>query len=236
MVKPRINHCIAAILVALLWLASPLAAASNEQDTFNSARAAYKARDERALALYSERLKAQKYVLAPYLDSWRLLLRLEKAEPDEVRAFLSSYADYPFAERIRSEWLKVLGKQQAWPLFFAEHSKLEKEDAAVSCYAALGRFAQGDVNALQEGNELWLVDVDQPSTCDGLFRVMRDNGVLVEEDVWARMRLALQANRVSVARAVSRYLADPPDAAWLKMFDRVYENPQRSLEKGVLTT
>lgn len=236
MVKPRMNQCIAAVFAALFWLVSGLAAASNEQDTFNSARAAYKARDERALALYSERLQTQNYVLAPYLDYWRLLLRLEKAEPAEVRAFLSSYSDYPFAERIRTEWLKVLGKQQAWPLFFAERSKLEKEEAAVSCYAALGHFAQGDVNALQEGNELWLVGVDQPSTCDGLFRVMRDNGVLVEEDVWARMRLALQANRVSVARAVSRYLAEPPDAAWIKMFDRVYENPQRILEKGVLTT
>jgi soluble lytic murein transglycosylase len=236
MVKPRVKYSLAAVFSVLFCLASGPAAATSAQDTFNTARAAYKARDEKALALYSERLQSQNYVLAPYLEYWRLLLRLEKADPDEVHAFLSKYADYPFAERVRAEWLKVLGKRQAWPQFFQEYVKLDKEDAAVACYATLGRFAQGDVNALQDGNVLWMVGIDQPSTCDGLFRVMRDNGVLAEVDVWARMRLALQANRVSVARAVSRYLDDPPDAAWLKLFDRVYENPQRSLEKGILTT
>ena len=235
MFKPPVKPLAVVLLTSVFWLASTPVSASEEQDTFNAARVAYKVRDEKALTVYADRLQAQNYVLAPYLDYWRLLLRLEKAEPAEVQAFLSRYADYPFAERMRTEWLKILGKQQAWPLFFAEHPKLEIEDVSVACYAALGRFARGDAAALQDARPLWLVGVDQPSNCDELFSAMRDSGVIADEDVWARMRLALQANHVSVARAVSRYLAEPPDAARLKLFDRAYENPQRALERGSLS-
>jgi len=235
MVKTLVKPLTVVFLTSMLWLASSPVSATEEQDTFSAARAAYKARDEKALTVYADRLQAQNYVLAPYLDYWRLLLQLEKTEPAEVQAFLSKYADYPFAERLRTEWLKILGKQQAWPLFFAEQPKLENEDVSVACYAALGRFARGDAAALQDAKTLWLVSVDQPSNCDGLFSVMRDNGIIADEDVWVRMRMALQANRVSVARAVSRYLAEPPDAAHLKLFDRTYENPQRALGKGSLS-
>ena len=209
--------------------------ASSEQDAFTAARAAYKARDERALGIYSERLQAQGYVLAPYLEYWRLLLRLEKTDADEVQAFLTRYADYPFSERVRVEWLKQLGKRQMWTPFFEEYPKLQKDDDAVSCYAATGRYQRGESDALQQAKPLWFTGDDQPSNCDALFQTMRDNGVLNEEDVWSRMRLAFHDNRASVARVIARYLDTPPDAARLKLYDRVYENPQKALEKKLVS-
>lgn len=237
MLEILVRRCVTVPLIGVLGLVVGVpAGAGVEQDTFNTARAAYKSRDEKNLTVYAERLQAQGYILAPYPDYWRMLLRLEKADPAEVQEFLARYADYPFAARVRTEWLKVLGKQQAWPLFFAEFPKLEKDDAAVSCYAALGRFAQGDINALESAKALWQVAADQPANCDKLFSAMQDNGVIADTDVWARMRMALQANRISVARAISRYFSVPPDAAQLKLYDRVYDNPQRMLEKGMLST
>lgn len=220
-----------AVFAGFLWSVSLSVFALSEQDSFTAARAAYKARDEKALNLYAERLQLQNYVLAPYLEYWKLLLRLEKADTDEVRAFLAQYADYPFAERVRVEWLKQMGKRQQWATFFEEYPRLQKDDTAVSCYAATGRYQQGDDNALQQAKPLWFSGEDQPSNCDPLFQSMRDNGVLSEEDVWARMRLAFQDNRASVAKVVARYLDSPPDAARLKLYDRVYENPQKILEK-----
>lgn len=236
MVESVVKRFAAVVLAGVLGLAVLQAHATPEQDTFNAARAAYKARDEKALTAYADRLRSQNYLLAPYLDYWLMLLQLDKADAATVQAFLTRYADYPFADRVRAEWLKILGRQQAWPLFFDELPKLGKGDPAVSCYAALGRFAQGETGALEMAKPLWMVSIDQPSNCDQLFVVMRDNGALPEADVWARMRLAFQANRISVAKSAARYLPNPPDVAWQKLFDRVYDNPQRALEKRQIST
>lgn len=234
--KTLLKRFTCAVLAGFLWSVSLSAFALSEQDSFAAARTAYKARDEKALSLYAERLQAQNYVLAPYLEYWRLLLRMDKAEPAEVQNFLSQYAEYPFSERMRVEWLKQLGKRQQWALFFEEYPRLQKDDPSVSCYAAVGRYQQGDADALQQAKPLWFSGEDQPSNCDSLFQAMRDNGVLADEDVWARMRLAFQGNRASVAKAIARYLDTPPDATRLKLFDRAYESPQKVLEKKLIGT
>lgn len=224
-------RCLTPVLAVLLGFVVPQSEAASDQDTFIAARAAYKLRDDGALTAYAMQLRAGNYVLAPYLDYWSLLLKLEKADNEEVQAFLRQYADYPFAERIRSEWLKVLGKRQQWKAFVDAYVPSEKEDVAVSCYAAQARYMQGQSTALPDAGALWLTSADQPATCDALFELMKRNGVLTDDDVWARMRLAFQANRVTVARAVARYLSEPVEAGRLKLYDKVYENPQRMLEK-----
>ncbi len=224
-------RCIAPILAVSFSFSVPETACASAQDTFTAARAAYKARDDKVLAGYADQLRADHYVLAPYLDYWRLLLNLEKAEPAEVQAFLARYAEYPFAERLRSEWLKVLGKRQQWGLFFEFYTPVEKEEVSVTCYALQGRYLQGQSSILADARSLWLTGADQPSACDALFEMMKNNAVLDEEDVWGRMRLVFQANRVTVARTVTRYLSEVIDANRLKQFDKAYENPQRMLEK-----
>lgn len=224
-------RCFAPFLAVSISFFVPEIACASPQDVFSAARSAYKARDDKALAGYAAQLQADNYVLAPYLDYWRLLLKLEKVDASEVQTFLTRYADYPFAERLRGEWLKVLGKRQQWNPFFEFYSQPEKEDVSVACYAAQGRHLQGQPNALADAKGLWLIGADQPASCDALFELMKNNGVLNEEDVWARMRLAFQANRITVARTVTRYLSENIDASRLKQFDKVYENPQRMLEK-----
>jgi soluble lytic murein transglycosylase len=223
-----------AFTAGALALASLSAQATAEQDLFNAARAAYKVRDDKALAQYDERLQAQNYILAPYLDYWLMLLHLDKANPDDVQAFLSKYTDYPFADRVRTEWLKNLGRQQSWKQFFDELPNLKRDDPSVSCYAAYGRYVQGETGALEIAKPLWMVSVDQPTNCDKLYAAMKDNGALSDVDIWARMRLAFQANRMTVAKSASHYLSESPSAAMLKLYDKVYENPQRALEKNTI--
>lgn len=209
-------------------------AVADEAALFDDAYAAYKNRDTRTLAAIAPRL--QNYPLAPYLDYWQSLLKLEELEADAVRAQLERHADFPFSQRLRAEWLKTLGKQQKWDLLLAESAKLESEDAAVACYATLARLeAENDgqirLEILREAKPVWMSGSDRPSACDDLFAAMQKRGVISEADVWARMRLAFRINQASVARAVSRYLSTPPTAKQLKLFDRVYENPQNTLEK-----
>ncbi|OIQ86647.1 soluble lytic murein transglycosylase precursor [mine drainage metagenome] len=208
--------------------------ADTPQDTFLAARDAYKASDERALATYSARLQAENYALAPYLEYWRMLLRLEQADIPEVRDFLTRYADFPFSERVRVEWLKKLGKREDWDTFFDELPRSSTEDAAVSCYAISGRAAQGDAAALEQGRPLWLTGLEQPANCDDLFDRMVKAGVLTQDDLWTRFRMAMGQGKPSVAKAVLLRLPEI-DAVHLKQLDRVYENPQRALEKKTVS-
>src|SRR6185436_16480802 len=74
-------------------------------------------------------IKLQKYsvlptghVLAPYPEYWRLKLRLEDMPNDEVRGFLERQAGTYLADRLRADWLKVLGKRADWQAFDRELS------------------------------------------------------------------------------------------------------------------
>ena len=214
---------VALLLCRPVWADTP-------QDAFVAARDAYKARDERALANYSSRLQAENYVLAPYVEYWRMLLRLEQADTSDVRDFLVRYADLPFSERVRVEWLKKLGKREDWATFFDELPRITTDDAAVACYASYGRIVQGDENAMEQARPLWFSATEQPANCDVLFDRMVRAGVLTHEDLWSRFRMAMEQGKLSVAKAVLQRLPQI-DAASLKLLDKVNENPQRALEK-----
>ena len=105
------------VLLSCVMFSAPVLAMS-DQALFQHARESYNAKNETALAEDVAELNQQQYLLAPYADYWLMLLRLDVAEHDELQNFLSKYGNYPFAERLRGEWLKKLGKQQDWQVFF----------------------------------------------------------------------------------------------------------------------
>ncbi len=217
------------LLASLIFLAGQCFA---DDTLIDDAYTAYKNRDDKALAGYVSQMQGQP--LAAYPEYWRLLLTLDQTDSATIDAFLARYSDTPFAEKLRQEWLKSLGKQQNWTQYMAELPKLTLMDTANSCYAALAQA--GDKAALQNAKPLWLNANDLPTNCDDLFDVMQGKGVIKDSDVWARLRLIFQANHISVAKSAASYLSKPPNTAALKLFDRVYEDPQRMLEKKNITT
>lgn len=203
--------------------------ALSDEALFQHARESYAAKNEIALAEDASQLKTQQYLLAGYADYWLMLLRLEQAESSEVTDFLSRYADMPFADRLRGEWLKKLGKQQSWPLFFEHYANFQREDVAVQCYALLGHVQLGDDDVTTQAKALWLTTADLPSNCNQLFDVMQKTGALSTDDIWARLRLALQDGKVSLAKSITARLPDF-DAANLKLLDRANQSPQLLLD------
>ncbi|MGZ8261439.1 MAG: transglycosylase SLT domain-containing protein, partial [Methylotenera sp.] len=164
-----------------------------------------------------------------YADYWLMSLRLEQAENSEVTDFLTRYADMPFADRLRGEWLKKLGKQENWPLFFEEHANFQREDVAVQCYALLGHAQLGDDDITAQAQTLWLTTADLPSNCNQLFDVMQKTGALSTDDIWARFRLALQDGKLSLAKSIIARLPGF-DAASLSLLDRANQTPQLLLD------
>lgn len=208
---------------------SSQAFALSDEALFQHARESYAAKDEIALAEDASQLKTQQYLLAGYADYWLMLLRLEQAENSEVTDFLIRHADMPFADRLRGEWLKKLGKQENWPLFFEEHANFQREDVAVQCYALLGHAQLGDDDIAAQAQTLWLTTADLPSNCNQLFDVMQKTGALSTDDIWARFRLALQDGKLSLAKSITARLPGF-DAASLSLLDRANQAPQLLLE------
>jgi soluble lytic murein transglycosylase len=212
----------------------PAAQAASNEELFNDARIAYKNRDDLSLERDLQQMQAQDYLLAPYADYWLMLLRLNQSDTQTVRNFLAQYADMPFADRVRGEWLKGLAKRQEWTTFFDELPALKRDDAGVSCYALEGRAIRGDSDALAEGRILWMSTAEQPANCLALYDRMQKNGALSNDLIWEKFRLLLADNKVSPAKLVAQRISTM-DAAALKLLDKTYQNPQQALEKKTLS-
>ena len=217
--------------ILMIWLAAcALLPASvhalSDQALFQHARESYAAKNEIALAQDLEDLNKQEYILAPYADYWLMLLRLDKADAAEVESFLSRNGDLPFAERLRGEWLKKLGKQQDWQLFFEHYPHYKRDDVAVQCYAMFGKFqAEGAGEALiEQTKKLWMTTVDLPSTCTPLFDAMLKQGVMSADDQWARLRMALQYGKLGLAKSIAGKMANF-DTKHIKLMEVANQTP-----------
>ena len=182
-------------ILLLATLANTSFAATGDEE-FLLARAAYNQKNAIALSEYTQQLQYQQYILAPYAEYWLMLLSLNEADNQTVVDFINTYSEYPFADKLRGEYLKKLAKAQDWSGFSAELPNYTQEDAAVACYAAESNAVFGDATTLQAAKPLWLQAKEQPSNCNNLYDRMQVASVLSEEDIWARFRLAAAENRV----------------------------------------
>jgi soluble lytic murein transglycosylase len=204
-----------------------LSAEAGQDDDFIAARNAFQAGDRARLARVAPGL--QGYVLEPYVAYWQVKLDLDRTSAEEVQAFLKRYENSVVAERMRADWLKVLATRANWALFNAEYPLLQSPDAETICYSAQARMAFGDLSGLAAVKPLWTSGRDQPAACTPMFEAMLAGGQITTQDVWARMRLALEAGQVGLAKKLATYLppADSPDP---KALDAAADNPRRFLE------
>lgn len=233
-IQPHIRHyrflTIAIVSLLMMLMVKPVHALS-DQALFLHARQAYDKQNEIALSEDVTQLKLNESVLAPYADYWLMLLRLSQADDDEVNRFLIQYEDTSFADRVRGEWLKKLGKAQQWTAFFTQYAHYQRVDTTVLCYGLQGNLA------LNQGTEtsdkikaLWLTSQDLPSSCSPLFDYLFKTGALTKQDVLARLRLALHDNKVKLAKSLALKLPNV-SASDTAFIDRAFQSPQQVLTK-----
>jgi len=199
---------------------------------FLAARDAFRAGNAVRFERIAEHLKNSP--LEPYLAYYRLRLQLETADASAVHAFLARTDDTPVIDRLRGEWLRLLGKRKQWDAFMAEYPHLLNEDAELGCYALQARSRIQESEALQNARKLWLsASDDLPDSCSPLFDTALAAGVINADDVWLRARLALEAGNVSLAKQLSAKL---PLERRLPAADlsAAASNPQRYLAKAKL--
>jgi len=172
------------------------------------------------------------HVLAPYVEYWRLMLATG-SEDGRIADFLARYPGSRLAESLRSDWLKSLGAREAWPAYLAEYPRLAKPDTALQCYAYRAEWAQGNRSHEREAVSLWFTGRDMPSACTPLFTQLLETGLINEEDIWRRFRLALEAGNPNVAKVVANTLAEAQRPSSV-LLDQAARDPARVLNAATL--
>jgi soluble lytic murein transglycosylase len=212
---------------ALLACAGSAQAASQDDD-FLAAREAFRAGDAAKLERYAKSLSS--YPLEPYLTYWRFRLRLDEQTPEAVRAMLERLHDGPVVNSLRTDWLKQLANRQQWDLFDAEYPLLEGSDTELLCYSLQSRLRVDGAEPLSYARTLWFSGRDQPESCTALFDALAVTKQLGAEEVWTRIRLALEAGNTGVARRAAEYLS-VKDFAEMQAWPSIAVNPQAYLER-----
>ncbi|MFN3397525.1 MAG: transglycosylase SLT domain-containing protein [Sulfurimicrobium sp.] len=222
------------VLVFSLLLLSQAGAASRDDD-FLAARDAFRAGDAIRLNALAKRLTDS--VLAPYLAYYQLQLRIRDASEEEVRGFIAKNADSPLSDRLRADWLRILGQQQNWTLFEMEYPALvNNDDVELACFALQAGLQRGDDAAVREARRKWLSGGELPPSCKPVFDALFAAGRLDVEDIWARIRLALEMGNIGVARQIITDYLPEKQRAGLKKLERVADNPQQFLDSGAVDT
>ena len=194
----------------LLAHAAGLPASADER--FLAARDAARAGDRAKLERIAPELAG--YELEAYVDYWRLLLDLPTADPATIKDFLARHEKGYLAEKLRSDWLKQLGRKELWEAFDAEYPALLQPDQELACWSLQSRRAGGDTRVYEEAMPLWLNLIEPPSSCYPVLEGLIIEKRVLADQVWARIRRQFEANKLAAARYTMNYLpsSQTPDA------------------------
>jgi soluble lytic murein transglycosylase len=146
------------------------------------------------------------YPLYPYLDFQDHRRRLHQLTPTEVTAFRERWKDTPLAARLYDEWMDDLAHRGAWDLFLQNYEPTSNAERQCDYLRALDRSGDHDA-AMAQVEPLWMVGTPQPKTCDALFAVWIERGLVTNRLVWDRLSLALQARSWDLARYLAGLLS-----------------------------
>ena len=143
------------------------------------------------------------HALEPWAAYWELRARLGEASAQEVQDFIVRYAGSYQEDRLRNDWLLLLGQRRDWAGFAAEHPNYRmNDDREVRCYALLIDHLKNpalDARLSDEVRKNWYAQRDADDGCNAAAERLVGAKNLSPLDVWQKARLALEANRPRAA-------------------------------------
>jgi len=189
---------------SFLLITRAMAAPIVADDRFLAARDAVRVGDRAKFERLSPEL--QGHDLLAYVEYWRILMDIKTADWSTVKAFLVRYENSYLAEKLRSDWLKQMAKQQRWADFDAEFPSMLQPDQELSCFALQSRRLRGDVTMLDAAMPLWLTLIEPPEACYPVLEALILEKRVLADAVWARIRRQFEANKLAAARYSMNYL------------------------------
>lgn len=214
-------------LLGLILIAAAGTLSANQDSDFLAAREAFQSGNAKRLNEHAARL--QRHVLWPHVEFYQLRMMLHTTGTGNIRSFLARYDGDLVADRLRTDWLKALGKTRQWQLFEAEYPAAVNIDTELLCYFYQYRLSVNDTTILADAKPLWFTSSNQPDSCTPIFQTLIASKQISIKDIWSRIRLALEEDQTSVALNVNRYLP-PGNALNGNDLNTAAKNPQRYLE------
>ena len=170
----------------------------------------------------------QDYPIPSYVAYYRLKSNLRNATDAEIEGFLSHYDGTAIADRLRNDWLLLLGERQDWTLFDREYPKfVVDDDVQVKCYALMSKVAKG-TNVVAEAKELLGLNMKKAGDAAySLLSAMAQQNQLSIDDAWYFSRLAAATKQPNLASRIATLAGGSQDAV-----TRALNNPEAFLSKG----
>ncbi len=178
--------------------------------------------------------QARGHVLEPWAAYWELKARLDEASSSEVQDFLGRFAGSYQEDRLRNDWLLLLGQRRDWSGFAAEYPRFRMgDDRDVRCYALLVEHLKNpgaDARLAEEVRKIWLSQREASDACSAAASRLIGGKGLPTHDAWIKARLATEANRPRAAREAVEIVA--PEA--LPLLAELNSSPVRFLSSKML--
>ncbi len=178
---------------------------------------------------------ARGHVLEPWAAYWELRARLNEATQDEVQAFLTRWAGTYQEDRLRNDWLRLLGQRRDWSNFDAMYPAFRMgDDRELRCYAAVIDLAKGGerealANTVKSN---WYAQRDSEDGCNLAASELFSAGGLQADDIWRRARQTMEAGRPRAARAAVEVVAPMQ----LPAFATMLQSPSKFLTAQAKTS
>ena len=187
-------------LLALPALAqnTPAAVLTRADDTVLEMGQAFRRGDKTRLTALLPQVRG--HALEPWAAYWELNSRLNEALPSEIQAFLTRYAGSYQEDRLRNDWLLLLGERRDWTTFAAEHPQFRMgDDRDVRCYAWLIEHVKSgpDTSGALANNvkKTWYAQRDADGGCRAAAERLLASKQLTPLDIWRKARLSIENNR-----------------------------------------
>lgn len=229
-VKNKLAQCSLMILAGLsvlpsAYAASPKKSFINDDDRFMALRDAGLHEDAASAEQHAPALA--QYEIPSYVDYYRLRSHLQRASNTEFREFISKYEGSAIADRLRNDWLSLLGKRGEWDLFDQQYPQfVVADDNQLRCYALLSR-AYKQQKVANDAKALLNAPRDYGEGCYSLVSYLAANGQLSQADLWTQIRMAAEYGAVPLAQRLGKLL-DLPE----KKLSAALEKPASLLKTG----
>ena len=201
-------------------LGAPLIGASTGDDVLLEMSKAFRRGDRARLADLLP--LARGHALEPWAAYWELKARLPDADPAEVSAFLARWGGTYQEDRLRNDWLLLLGQRRDWQRFSDVLPGFRmKDDREVRCYAAVVDLLRGSAaaDAAETVRRDWYAQRDADDGCTTAASELFAARKLAEIDIWRKARMAIEAGRTGAATKAVQIVAPESSLQVKKLAD-----------------
>ena len=196
-------HILTPLIAALMVMAAMPASAQNASDeALLQMQKAFRKGDRSQLTQLLP--QAAGSPLEAWAAYWELKARLESASDEEVQAFFQRWKGTYQEDRLRNDWLLILGQRRDWQRFSDVLQDFRmRDDPNVQCYALLVAELRGGAPA-DVGDQVlsrWYAQKKSSDGCTQAAAQLLADGRIQPLDVWRKARLGGEINHPGQSRA-----------------------------------